>query len=383
MPQDLIYLDNNATTRIDEAVLQAMLPFLREQYGNPASGHLAGRVARQAVERAREAVAALIGGRGGRVVFTASATEANNLAITGIAGGGSRPGHLVTTMIEHKSVLEPARNLERAGRIALTELPPDEFGQVHSDALLAALRADTCLVSVIAASHVVHTLNPLAELAQVCAAQGVPLHCDATQWVGKLPLDVGRLGIDALSISAHKLYGPKGAAALYLSQAALRRGIVPQILGGGQEDGLRSGTLNVPAIVGFGAACELAARRQADDATRARQLAQQLWNGLTARLDAVTLNGHPQERLPGGLHVTFTGVDSRGLMAAIPELAFSEGSACETEREPEYVLKAIGKPEAAHHSIRCQIGRATTAAQVTTAVELLVAGVQRMQAFAV
>jgi cysteine desulfurase len=382
MLQDLIYLDNNATTRMDDAVLEAMLPFLRERYGNPASGHAAGRLANEAVERARQAVAELIGAAAGRIVFVASATEANNLAITGIVGGAARPCHLVTTMIEHKSVLEPARNLARMEHVALTELRPDPFGQVHPEALQAALRADTRLVSILAASHVIHTLNPLADLAKVCAAHGVLLHCDATQWVGKLPMDVDRLGIGAMSISAHKLYGPKGAAALYLSRAALQSGILPQILGGGQEEGLRSGTLNVPAIVGFGAACELAARRQEDDALHTRALARRLLDGLTGQLDGVTLNGHPQRRLPGGLHLTLAAVDSRGLMAAVPEVAFSEGSACETEREPDYVLKAIGKPEAAHCSVRCQIGRTTTEAQIDTAVRLLVAGVRRMRAFA-
>jgi len=208
------------------------------------------------------------------------------------------------------------------------------------------------------------------------------LHCDATQWVGKLPLDADRLSIAALSFSAHKLYGPKGAAALYLSPMALESGILPQILGGGQEEGLRSGTLNVPAIVGFGAACELAARRQEEDAMRTRWLAARLLEGLTGQLEGITLNGHPRQRLPGGLHLTLDGVDSRGLMAAVPDVAFSEGSACETDREPDYVLKAVGRPEAAHHSIRLQVGRMTTQSEIEAAVEFLVAGVRRMRAFA-
>jgi cysteine desulfurase len=377
----MIYLDNNATTRIDEAVLEAMLPFLREQFGNPASSHVLGRSARDAVDRARQAVARLIGARGGRIVFTASATEANNLAIAGIAEAAGRPCHVVTTMIEHKSVLEPVLRLERTGRARVTWLRPDGFGQVQSNALQAVLTPDTRLVSIMAASNVIHTLNPLAELSHVCAARGTWLHSDATQLVGKLPLDVDRLGIDALSISAHKFYGPKGAGALYLSRNALA-GIVPQVLGGGQEDGLRSGTLNVPAIVGLGAACDLAAQRQEADAVRLKDLARRLLDGLAARLDGVTLNGHPEQRLPGGIHVTLDGVDSKGLIASVPEVAFSDGSACETDRDPDYVLKALGRPDSAHHSVRFQIGRTTTPAEIETAVGLLAAGVERMRAFA-
>lgn len=379
---EVIYLDNNATTRMDEVVLEAMLPLLREQYGNPASGHVLGRAARDAVERSRHAVAQLIGASGGRIVFTASATEANNLAIAGMAAKAGRARRLVTTTIEHKSVLEPARRLELTGRARVTWLQPDGLGQIQPEALQAALTEDAHLVSIIAASNVIHTINPLADLAAICAAHGVLLHCDATQLVGKAPLDVNRLGIDALSISAHKLYGPKGVGALYLSQRALRAGVEPQILGGGQEEGIRSGTLNVPAIVGLGAACELAAQRQPSDAARAEQLAQLLLDGLRRQVHGITLNGHPQQRIPGGLNLTLDGVDSKGLMALVPEVAFSDGSACETEREPDYVLKAIGRPQAAHHSVRFQIGRTTTQTEIATATALLVAGIERMRAMA-
>ena len=377
---NVIYLDNNATTRMDEGVLEAMLPFLREQYGNPASGHALGRAARDAVERARQAVARLIGGAAGRVIFTASATEANNLAIFGLAAAAATPCHLITTLIEHKSVLEPAKHLEKNGRARVTWLRPDPWGQIHPETLQAALEDETRLVSVIAASNVIHSVNPLAALAAVCASRGVLLHCDATQMAGRLPLDADRLGIDALSLSAHKLYGPKGVGALYLSRAALQAGMTPQMLGGGQEDGLRSGTLNVPSIVGFGAACEIAERRQASDAARAGELAQLLLDGLTQRVDGITLNGHPNERIPGGVHLTLDRVDSKGLMAVVPKLAFGDGAACETLRDPDYVLKAIGRPEAAHHSIRFQIGRTTTRAEIETAVRLLAAGIQRMRA---
>ncbi len=294
-----------------------MLPFLREQFGNPASQHLLGRRARDAVQRARDAVAALIGARHGRIVFTASATEANNLAIAGLAAAVGRPCHVVTTMIEHKSVLEPVRRLESMEGFRVTWLRPDTLGQVHPETLQAALSDDTRLVSIIAASNVIHTTNPLAELAKRCAGRDVLFHCDATQWAGRLPLDVDRLGLDAVTLSAHKLYGPKGAAALYLGRRALQANLVPQVLGGGQEEGLRAGTLNVPAIVGFGAACTLAAARLPDDALRGKSLARLLLEGLTARLDGVTLNGHPEQRIPGGLHLTFDGVDSKGLIASV------------------------------------------------------------------
>jgi len=377
-----IYLDNNATTPLDEAVLAAMLPFLREQFGNPASSHVFGRAAREAVERARQAVAELIGGRSGRIVFTGSATEANNLALLGLLAAAPRPCHVVTAMIEHKSVIAPLQHLENTGQVRVTWLRPDHYGQVHAEAVQAALQADTRLVSLMAASNVIHTINPLPEIAAVCFSRGVLLHCDATQFVGRLRLDVDRLAVDALSISAHKSYGPKGVGALYLSRRALQAGIVPQMLGGGQEEGLRSGTLNVPAIVGLGAACDLAAQRQEADAAEARELAGLLLEGLS-RLGGVTLNGHPQQRIPGGVHVTLEGVDSKGLIACVPGVAFSDGSACETDREPDYVLKAIGQPAAAHHSIRLQVGRTTTRADIETAVELLAAGVHKMRAFAV
>jgi len=378
---DVIYLDNNATTPLDDAVLAAMLPLLRDQFGNPASGHILGRTARDAVQRSRRLVASLLGARSGQIVFTASATEANNLAIAGLTAGHAPSYHVITTTIEHKSVAEPLRHLERTGRICVTWLRPDPLGQVHPDALDAACTPDTRLVSIQAANSVIHTLNPIAALARVCAARGAVFHCDATQWIGKLPIDVERLGIDALSLSAHKFYGPKGAGALYLGPMALRAGVVPQILGGGQEDGLRSGTLNVPAIVGLGAACQLAMERQEADAVHTDRLARRLFDALTHRLPGITLNGHPKERLPGSLHLTLEGVDAKGLIASVPQVALSDGSACETDRDPDFVLKAIGRPEAAHHSIRCQVGRTTTPEDIDRAIELLVAEIVRMRAF--
>lgn len=378
-----IYLDNNATTPVDPDVLEAMLPHLREHFGNPASSHVFGRVARQAVERARESVATLIGVRDGRIVFTSSATEANNLVIGGLLAVGQRPCHVVSTLVEHKSVLEPLRHLEGAGKIRMTWLRPDACGQVRPRDLEAALRPNTHLVCVMAASNVLHTVNPVADLAAICAARGILFHIDATQYAGRLPLDVSQLCVDALSFSAHKIYGPKGAGALYLSRRTLRAGVAPQTLGGGQEEGLRSGTLNVPAIVGLGRACELAVKRMDADAAHNSELARRLFEGLTGRLGGVTLNGHPKRRIPGGLHLTLAGVDSKGLIASVPEVAFSDGSACESDRDPDYVLKAIGRPDAAHHSIRLQVGRTNTTAEIDAAIELLTAGVERLRSFSV
>jgi len=378
---DVIYLDNNATTPLDEAVLAAMLPFLRRQFGNPASGHVLGRAARDAVERSRESVARLIGARSGQIVFTASATEANNLATSGLTVDHLPACHVITTTIEHKSVAEPIRFLEQTGRIRVAWLRPGPLGQVHPEAVEEAWTADTRLVSIQAANSVIHTLNPIPDLARVCTARGTLFHCDAAQWVGKLPIDVDQLGIDALTLSAHKFYGPKGAAALYLGPRALRAGVLPQILGGGQEHGLRSGTLNVPAIVGLGVASQLALERQEADAVRTDRLAHALFTALTSRLPGITLNGHPQQRLPGSLHLTLDAVDAKGLIASVPQVALSDGSACETDRDPDYVLKAIGRPEAAHHSIRCQLGRTTTPDDIARAAELLIAGILRMRAF--
>jgi cysteine desulfurase len=376
---DVIYLDNNATTRPDEEVLAAMLPYLRDQYGNPASGHGLGRAARAAVERAREQVAELIGARTGRVIFVGSATEANNLILKGVAASAG-VCRVATTTAEHSSVLAPLRYLEGSGRVRVDWVCPDSFGQVRGPQLRESLHADTRLVSVMAANNVVHTLNPLEEIAAACSETAALFHTDATQLVGRLPLDVERLGIDALSLSAHKLYGPKGVGALYLSRAALNSGLVPLVHGGGQELGLRSGTLNVPAIVGLGTACSVAARRLEDDAHRARELASLLLEELRRRAPGVSLNGHPTDRLPGGLHVTVDGVDARGLMAAVPQVAFSDGSACETEETRDHVLDAIGRGDRVHHSIRLQIGRTTTRAQVVEAAERLTTGARRLKA---
>ena len=375
---NIIYLDHNSTTPVDPEVLEAMLPYLREQFGNPSSGHQLGRAAREAVERARAQVAALIGARAGRVIFTSGATESNNLAIKGLIAR-TQKCHVITTTVEHKSVLAPLRSLVDAGRIELSWLSPDAQGKVGAQALRQLLRRDTRLVSVIAANNVIHTINPLEDLLGVCSDTGVFFHSDATQLVGRLPLQVENLGIDALTFSAHKLYGPKGAGALYLSPLAARSGVAPLFDGGGQENGLRSGTLNVPAVVGFGAACALAGHRMREGAVHARELAELLLVELRREIPNLVVNGHSCDRLPGGLHVTIPGIDNKALAASVPGVAFSTGSACDAEDEKDYILREIGRSEAAYSSIRLQIGRATTRQEVLQAVQALLAGVRRVR----
>jgi len=376
-----IYLDHNSTTPLDDEVLAAMLPFFQEHFGNPSSPHAFGRIARDAVEQARQAVAELIGAPGGSVIFTASATEANNILLTGWMAGIRTPCHVVSSTIEHKSVLAPLKFMEETGRISVTWLRPDGFGQIHPQQLEAAIRPDTRFVSIMAANHVIHTLNNLAALADICASKGILFHTDATQYAGKIPLDANRTGIDALTLSAHKIYGPKGVGALYLSERSLWMGMMPLIRGGGQEMGLRAGTLNVPGIVGFGVACRKAFQRLPADAEKCGLLARQLLAGLSGQFPDISLNGHPQDRIPGGLHITLPGVDSKGLIASVPEIAFSDGAACDADDDPAYVLRAIGKPESAHCSVRFQIGRTNTQDQIQTAIEYLSRGIRRMKSF--
>jgi cysteine desulfurase len=376
-----IYLDGNSTTPLDEQVLLAMLPYFRDRFGNPGSGHAYGRVAADAVAEARRYAKALLGNPEGTIVFTASATEANNQVLAAWIAGTSGPCHAITTAIEHKSVSAPLFFAEQRGGVSVTQVSPDDSGRIAPEALRAAIRPDTRLVSIVAASHVVHTINALGDLASICADRGILFHTDAAQLVGRVALDAAALPLDAVTFSAHKMYGPKGAAALFLSPRGLRAGGTPLIRGGGQESGLRAGTLNVPAIVGFGEACRLAAERQAADAVRCRALAGRLYDALKSRFPAIRLNGDPQARLPGGLNMWIPGIDAKGLIAAVPEVAFSDGAACDANDEPGYVLKAMGRPKAAHCSIRLQIGRETTENEIDSAAELLTAGIRRLERF--
>ncbi len=336
-----IYLDHHATTPLDPRVLEGMLPFLREHFGNAASrNHVFGRNAAAAVEEARERVAQAIGARYAEIVFTAGATEANALALLGLAEGEA-PGHLVTSAIEHPSVLDNARRLGRAGW-SITVLPVDRHGRVGPEDVRAALTPHTRLVSVMAANNEIGTLQPLAAIGAVVRGSAALFHVDATQALGRVPIDVEALGIDLLSLSAHKAYGPKGVGALYRRRRPRRVMLGPLFEGGGQEDGLRPGTQNVPGIVGMGLACELAVSEMPTERPRLLALRRRLQARLVRELDGLALNGHPEERLAGSLHLSIAGVEPDALLLGLQDVAVSAGSACSTGAvKPSYVLQAI------------------------------------------
>jgi cysteine desulfurase len=378
-----IYLDNHATTRVDPRVVQAMLPYFTDVYGNPASKtHGFGRAAAEAVGQARRQVAELIGAHEREVVFTSGATESNNLALKGVAQALRHKGdHLVTVVTEHKAVLDPCQRLEREG-FKVTYLPVDEYGRVTPEQVAAALTERTILVSVMAANNEIGTLQPVAAVGQVCKARGVLFHSDASQAVGKVPVNVESWGVDLLSFTAHKLYGPKGVGALYVRRRQPRVRIEPQIDGGGHEHGLRSGTLAVPNIIGFGQACALAGAEMAQEADRLRRLRERLKEGLLSRLDHVLLNGHPTERLPGNLNLSFAYVSGEALLLSLKEVALSSGSACTSAvAGPSHVLRAIGRgEELADASLRFGLGRFTTEEEIDWVIDHLAATVNRLRA---
>ena len=367
-----IYLDHNATTPVDARVLEQMLPYLTSVYGNPASrSHPFGWQAEAAVETAREQVAALIGAHAKDMVFTGGATESNNLAIKGVAEMYKDKGnHIITCLTEHKAVQEPCRHMEQSG-YEVTWLKPDAHGRVSGEQVEAAICERTILITLMAANNEIGTLHPVAEIGQVARARGVFFHSDATQAVGKIPVDVEAAGLDLLSLSAHKFYGPKGVGALYLRRRGPRVRLASQMEGGGQERGLRSGTLNVPGIVGLGAAAEICRSEMPAESARVVALRDRLHHGLAERVDHIKLNGHPTERLPNTVNLSFAFVEGEALMLKMKDLAVSSGSACgSASLEPSFVLRALGVPdELAHGSIRFSLGRFTTAEQIDFAIE--------------
>jgi cysteine desulfurase len=363
-----IYLDHHATTPVDARVMEAMLPYFTEAFGNASSStHRYGWTAEAAVEDARERIAAAIGADDpAEIVFTSGTTESDNLALKGIARAGRRRGdHLVTTAIEHPAVLDSCDALEAEG-FSVTRLPVDADGLVDPGAVEAALTDRTLLVSVMAANSEVGVLEPLAEIAEVCARNGVPLHSDAAQAVGRVPFDVNASGLDLASFCAHKLYGPKGIGALYLRRRRPRIRIEPLLHGGGHEGGLRSGTLPVPLIVGFAAALELARDLLEEESRRLAALRDRLWERLSTGLEGVQLNGHPTRRLPGNLNVGFEGVEAGAVMSALKDVALSSGSACASASgEPSHVLRALGRSDAeARSALRFGLGRSNTEAEI-------------------
>ena len=386
----MIYLDHHATTPVDARVLEVMLPYFTERFGNAASKqHAFGWAANDAVERARKQVAALVGAGSKDVVFTSGATEANNLAIKGAAEArrGERD-HLVTIVTEHQAVLDPMRRLERDGW-RLTVLPVGGSGLVDLSELERAITARTALVSVMAANNEIGVLQPIREAAALAHAQGAWFHTDAVQAVGKVPFDVEALDVDLASLTAHKLYGPKGAGALYVRRpstllGAGNRGVklAAQVDGGGHERGMRSGTLNVPGIVGFGQAADLARVEMASEAGRMTGLRDRLLAGLRAKTDGMSVNGAMDARLPGNLNVSFDDVDAEAIMLACREIAVSSGSACTSASlEPSHVLKAIGLSSVrAHGSIRFGLGRRTTADEIERTITAFATAIPTLRA---
>src|SRR5437660_682579 len=386
-----IYLDNNATTRCDPRVVEAMLPYFTEVYGNAASrNHPFGWEAEKAVNKARAQIARLVGARvdskGGdenatEIIFTSGATESNNLAIKGVAAMYRKKGnHVITQLTEHKAVIDPCKRLEREG-FQVTYLPVDKYGQVSAQQVAEAMTDKTILVSIMAANNEIGTLQPIKDIGKVCKAKGVLFHTDAVQAAGKVPLDVEEMGIDLLSLSAHKIYGPKGVGALYVRRKGPRVRLDPIIDGGGHERGMRSGTLAVPNIVGLGMACELCRKELDAETKRLIGLRTRLKNGIESKLEDVYLNGHPTERLPGNMNLSFAYVEGEALMMGIKDVAVSSGSACTSASlEPSYVLKALGVgDELAHSSLRFGLGRFNTEEEVDFVIDDVVRAVNHLR----
>ena len=377
-----IYMDNMATTPVDPRVLEAMLPYFGPHFGNPSSKtHAFGLAAADAVERARAEVARSIGARPREIVFTAGATEANNLALKGVVATAGPGAHVITSTIEHKAVLDCCRTLEARGA-EVTYLPVDTEGQIDVDQLAAAISERTVMVSLMAANNEIGVLQPLAEIGRLTKPRGVLWHCDAAQAVAKIELDVEALGIDLLSVSGHKLYAPKGVGFLYVRSRGPRVRLTAQVEGGGQERGLRAGTLNVAGIVALGRACELGCEELPVEAARLLQMRQRLYEGLTTRLGPLVVNGHREARLPGNLNLSFAGIDGAELLAGLREIALSSGAACSSQEQvPSHVLRAIGlSDDLARASLRFGLGRFNTMDEVEYAIKRVATQVERLRA---
>lgn len=395
MSDQPIYFDCHATTPLDPRVLEAMMPYLTEHFGNPGSLHAYGEVALEVVEEARDKIAAAIGSEANEIVFTSGATESNNLAIRGVAERPRRRGdHLVSVVTEHRAVLEPlARLAERGYDITLVEVEPHgspRAGWVDPVRIEAAITSRTCLVSVMLANNEIGTIHSLAAISEVCRRHGVLLHCDATQGVGKLPVNVEQLGLDLMSFTAHKIYGPKGIGALWVRRRNPTVRLDAQIRGGGQELGRRGGTLNVPGIVGLGEAVRLAHQELSSEMPRLAKLRNDLARQILARVPGTALVGpaldatHPDGtpmRLPGNLSIQFPGVEGQSLMLAMPDLAVSSGATCSSSQpEPSHVLRALGlSDDQVRGCLRFGLGRFTTPEEVSRGVDMVEAAMKKMQ----
>jgi cysteine desulfurase len=388
-----IYLDNHASTQVDPRVLEAMMPYLTTEYGNPASTHVFGMKAEQATENARQQAAAILNAKVSEIFFTAGATESNNLAIKGVVDHfRSNKPHIITTSVEHKCILEACKFVQERGA-EVTLLPVDKDGRVSADVVASALKENTVLVSVLHGNNEIGSINPISDIGAMCHKRGVLFHTDAAQTLGKLPIDVEAANIDILSASAHKIYGPKGVGLVYIRRSA-QECITPLLHGGGQEHGTRSGTLNVPGIVGFDRALEIAASSMTNDLRHYATLRNQLFYGLTSRLNNIELNGpnitmpHSNDmvlsgaltRLPNNLNFVLQDIEVSAFKRRVRSVAFSSGSACSSaDQKPSYVLTAIGRTETeAHSSLRFGVGRFTTEQEIDAAIQAIAAAVSQL-----
>ena len=378
-----IFLDNHSTTPMDPRVLDAMLPYFVEKFGNAASrNHAFGWEAEEAVEQARKQIAKLIKADPKEIVFTSGATESDNLALKGVLEMYKEKGtHIITSSTEHRAVLDTAKSLEAKGLAAVTYLPVDKQGQVNPEDVRAAITPKTILISVMLANNEIGTINPVQEIGKIAKAKGILFHCDATQGVGKIPVDVQTMGIDLMSFTAHKIYGPKGVGALYVRKKNPRVRIAAQMDGGGHERGMRSGTLPVPLIVGFGKACEVCELEMPAEAARLARMRDRLQADIMAALEESYLNGHPTDRLPGNLNISFAYVEGESLLMGMKDIALSSGSACTSATlEPSYVLRALGVGvELAHSSIRFGLGRFNTDEEIDYTIKKVIEIVTKLR----
>jgi len=377
-----IYLDNHSTTPCDPRVVETLLPYFSEKFGNAASrNHTFGWEAEEAVEKARKQIADLIHADAKEIIFTSGATESDNLALQGVVEMYREKGdHVITSATEHRAVIDTAKYLEKKG-IKVTFLPVDKTGMVSPDDVRNAITDKTILISVMLANNEIGTINPVAAIGKVAKEKGVLFHCDASQGVGKIPVNVQEMGIDLMSFTAHKIYGPKGIGALYVRRRAPRVRLEPMMYGGGHERGMRSGTLAVPLIVGFGTACELCEQEMATESVRMAKMRDRLQEGIMSGMDEVYLNGHPTERLPHNLNISFAYVEGEALLMGVKEIALSSGSACTSATlEPSYVLRALGVgSDLAHSSIRFGLGRFNTDEEVEYTIDRMIKAVSHLR----
>lgn len=379
-------MDHHATTPVDPRVLEVMLPYFSEIFGNAAStDHSYGNEALRAVEKARQQIADGIGAKSEEIIFTSGATESNNLAIKGIAEQYIEKGkHIITCVTEHPAVLDPCKKLEYKG-FDVTYLPVDQYGLIHLEHLRDAIRPETILISIMAANNEIGVLAPIKEIGQIAREHDVFFHTDATQAIGYVPIDVDEMNIDLLSMSSHKIYGPKGVGALYARKVSPRVKLSEQIHGGGHERGMRSGTLNVAGIVGFGEAVKLAIKIMQNEVVRLRELRDQLFEGLQKNIEGIEMNGHPEKRLPHNLNVHIPGVEARTLLVQIKDVvAISTGSACSTAKvEPSHVIEALGFEDGrAYQTLRFGLGRKNSISEIEEISQILIRVLKKIRAFA-